>query len=222
MDHGLARGRLTSQMTLEMKASLKYWLEEPCCKRTSRVDNVAEASSKGLRGGGGWPSLLGVLTDEACASDFSRLKIRWPMSAIMALLVRRIRPEGGYTHILPRRAHDEHGSLLSHLIFLPLQAWHARVGPEEMLPWVAVSGTDAADGLGDRGSTRELSCGCCSMAALVLWYDRARCRWLTAKKGGGGDADLKRSLPGTVVSDGSNGFGVRFDDKCNGPRAGIK
>lgn len=45
------------------------------------------------------------------------------MSAMMAFLVRRFRGPGeGKAHGLPARVQAEHGSFLSHLIFLLLQA----------------------------------------------------------------------------------------------------
>ena len=63
-----------------------------------------------------------VSTFLALSTDFSRMEIREAMSAMMVSFARRFRgPNGGYAQGRPARAHDEHGSVLSHRIFLLLQ-----------------------------------------------------------------------------------------------------
>ena len=61
------------------------------------------------------------------ATDLSRPKMREAMSAIMVFFARRFRgPAAGYVQARSARLHDEHGTFLSHLIFLVLQPWHER------------------------------------------------------------------------------------------------
>lgn len=122
-------------MTLDSKISLKYWLDDPFWTTISPLDLLLDGPE--YRAFFSWPRVVkdsfhwedGVkeLDSLALVNDFSRSEMREDISAIMVFFGRRVRgPEAGYSQGLPARVHAEQGSVLSHRIFLRLQAWHER------------------------------------------------------------------------------------------------